>query len=205
MALEQGLHPLTLAFDYGQRHRVELEAAAAISRAAGCAAHIPLRVDSNLFRGTALVGDDVAVPTDRAIDDSIPVTYVPARNILFLAHALALAESHAIDQIFIGVNALDYSGYPDCRPEFIEAFETMARIGMKTGQAGRPIRIQTPLIRMSKAQIIQEGLRLGIDYGMTRSCYNPDALGNPCGKCDSCLLRAKGFAEAGTIDPLVGK
>lgn len=203
MTLEQGLRPLTVSFDYGQRHRVELEAAARLSRAAGGQAHIALRVDGNLFRGTALVGDDLSVPRERSIDESIPVTYVPARNILFLSHALALAESYGIQEIFIGVNALDYSGYPDCRPEFLEAFQTMAALGMKTGQDGRPIQIRAPLIAMTKAEIIREGMRLGLDYGMTNSCYDPDPLGKPCGGCDSCRLRAKGFAEAGYADPLL--
>ena len=205
IARDRGLKPFTVSFDYGQRHRVELEMAAALSREAKCPAHIALRLDSNLFRGTALVGSDVPVPQAREIDDSIPVTYVPARNILFLSHALALAESYKIESIFIGVNALDYSGYPDCRPEFLDAFEKMAAIGMKTGQDGRPIKIEAPLVTMSKADIIREGTRLGVDYGRTSSCYDPDPNGKPCGKCDSCQLRAKGFAEAGLDDPLVGK
>lgn len=199
---ERGLHPLTVAFDYGQRHRVELERSAELSRATGAPGHVQLRLDPALFRGTALVGDDVAVPRGREIDDSIPVTYVPARNILFLSHALALAESYSIDTIFIGVNALDYSGYPDCRPEFLEAFQTMAALGMKTGQEGRPVRIEAPLVAMSKADIIRQGVRLGVDYGLTSSCYDPDSAGKPCGQCDSCILREKGFAEAGVPDPL---
>ncbi len=200
LMLEMGRRPLAVSFDYGQRHRIELEAAARIAAATN-AAHIVLRLDPELFRGTALVGDAVAVPKDRAIDDQVPVTYVPARNILFLAHALALAESYGILNIFLGVNALDYSGYPDCRPEFIAAFETMAGLGMKTGQDGRPVRIHAPLIRMSKADIVREGLRLGIDYAQTISCYDPGENGRPCGRCDSCVLRAKGFAEAGAVDP----
>lgn len=143
-----------------------------------------------------------AVPEKRQIDDSIPVTYVPARNILFLSHALAVCESNDIGNIFIGVNALDYSGYPDCRPEFIQAFEQMAALGMKRGVEGRPIIIHAPLMQWNKARIIQEGMKLGVDYSRTSSCYQPSASGKPCGLCDSCVLREKGFAEAGLIDPL---
>ena len=202
IAQDQGFTPLALSFNYGQRHFIELEAAAKIVESVPGAGHMVVRVDSGLFQGTALVGKEIEVPTEREIDDSIPVTYVPARNILFLSHALALAESLEIRDIFLGVNALDYSGYPDCRPDFIEAFEKMANLGMKAGVEGKPLQIHTPLIKMTKADIIREGMHLGVDYSLTCSCYNPGPKGEPCKKCDSCVLRAKGFADAGFADPL---
>lgn len=204
IAASQAARLHALSFDYGQRHAAELQMARRLVAHAGCE-HSVVRLDSTLFRGTALVGDSVAVPTNREIDDSIPVTYVPARNILFLSHALVLAESRNISHIFLGVNALDYSGYPDCRPEFIEAFETMAALGMKTGVEGSPVKIHAPLIELTKADIIRRGLELGVDYSMTSSCYQPDTHGRPCRRCDSCVLRARGFDELGVEDPLVLK
>ncbi len=205
IALEQGFRPHAISFEYGQRHVAELNSAKRIIAAVPRAVHTVIRLDPGLFRGTALVGDLIDVPRDREIDEEIPVTYVPARNILFLSHALAIAESHDARDIFLGVNALDYSGYPDCRPEFLEAFERMAALGMKTGVQGRPVKLHAPLVEMTKADIIREGLRLNIDYSLTSSCYEPDEHGKPCGRCDSCVLRAKGFAEAGVPDPLLEK
>jgi len=205
IAIERCFRPVILTFDYGQRHAHELEAAKKIAIALGCRDHAILRIDPGLFRGSALVGGEIDVPRGRVIDESIPVTYVPARNILFLSHALALAESLAIHDIFVGVNSLDYSGYPDCRAEFLEAFERMAALGTKTGSEGRPVKIHAPLIHMTKAEIIREGLRLGCDYSLTSSCYDPAPDGEPCGLCDSCRLRQRGFAEAGKRDPLLDR
>ncbi|HMU81794.1 MAG TPA: 7-cyano-7-deazaguanine synthase QueC [Leptospiraceae bacterium] len=201
IAKSHGYSLIALSFDYGQRHKFELERARELAIRAN-AKHLVLRIDQELFKNTALVPGGPAVPEKRQIDDSIPVTYVPARNILFLSHALAVCESNDIGNIFIGVNALDYSGYPDCRPEFIQAFEQMAALGMKRGVEGRPIIIHAPLMQWNKARIIQEGMKLGVDYSRTSSCYQPSASGKPCGLCDSCVLREKGFAEAGLIDPL---
>ncbi|HNJ33177.1 MAG TPA: 7-cyano-7-deazaguanine synthase QueC [Leptospiraceae bacterium] len=201
IAKSHGYSLIALSFDYGQRHKFELERARELAIRAN-AKHLVLRIDQELFKNTALVPGAPAVPEKRQIDDSIPVTYVPARNILFLSHALAVCESNDIGNIFIGVNALDYSGYPDCRPEFIQAFEQMAALGMKRGVEGRPIIIHAPLMQWNKARIIQEGMKLGVDYSRTSSCYQPSASGKPCGLCDSCVLREKGFAEAGLIDPL---
>ena len=211
IARERGLELYAISFNYGQRHLVELEAARRLASAAGVVEHKIIRVDPALFQGTALVNREIEVPRDRDLsedesgteDEEIPVTYVPARNILFLSHALAMAESYEIGHIFLGINALDYSGYPDCRPDFLEAFERMAALGMKTGVQGNPLKMHAPLIEMTKTQIIQEGLRLGVDYGLTTSCYNPSEKGEPCGHCDSCQLRLKGFAGAGEKDPLV--
>ena len=202
IARSEGFHVHALSFEYGQRHAIELLLARRVATSAG-ADHTVVRLDPALFGGTALVGEELAVPTGREIDDSIPVTYVPARNILFLSHALALAESQQAHDIFIGVNALDYSGYPDCRPEFLQAFEGMAALGMKTGVEGRAIGIRAPLVDLSKSEIIRRGIELGVDYAATSSCYQPDAEARPCMQCDSCILRAKGFAEAGLEDPLV--
>ncbi len=201
IAREKNLTLVALSFDYGQRHRIELDRAREAAKECG-AEHLIVRLDPTIFQNTALVPGGPDVPVDREIDDSIPVTYVPARNILFLAHALALCESREIDQIYIGVNALDYSGYPDCRPDFIEAFERMAALGMKRGVEGRPVRIVAPLIQMTKADIVREGVRLRVNFARTSSCYQPAPDGRPCGSCDSCVLRAKGFQEAGQIDPL---
>lgn len=203
IAKSRGFDLYAMSFDYGQRHRIELERASRQAHNAACKAHIVVRIDPVLFSGTALVGTDVAVPRGREIDSSIPVTYVPGRNILFLAHALSYAESRKIQDIFIGANALDYSGYPDCRPEFFDAFSKMAALGTKIGVTEGSPRIHAPLLEWSKAEIIREGLRLGVDYGATTSCYDPGPDGKPCGECDSCVLRAKGFREAGAADPLI--
>ena len=207
IAREQGFATYALSFRYGQRHRVELDAAARVAEALGVARHVIADIDLRRFGGSALTAD-IAVPhRDRVedLDEGIPVTYVPARNTIFLSFALAWAETLEANDIFIGVNALDYSGYPDCRPEYIEAFTRMANLATKAGVEGRQnLRIHTPLIQLTKAEIIQKGRSLGVDYGLTHSCYDPDRLGRPCGSCDSCLLRAKGFAEAGLDDPLVG-
>lgn len=205
IARSEGFEPTALSFDYGQRHSVEIEAARRVCAANQVGRHVIYRLDTAAFSGSALT-DDIDVPHDRSEDDmesGIPITYVPARNTVFLSIALGLAESiHAFD-LFIGVNAVDYSGYPDCRPEFVAAFETMANLATKAGVEGTgQFRIHTPLILLTKAQIIQRGLRLGVDYGLTHSCYDPTGDGISCGRCDSCLLRLKGFAEAGAADPL---
>ena len=194
------LYALTVA--YGQRHGCEIESARAVARALGVVRHVELQVDLSAFGGSALT-DAIEVPKDRDLEASdIPATYVPARNTVFLALALAWAETLGAQDIYIGVNALDYSGYPDCRPEFVEAFERLAGLATKAGVEGARLRIHAPLMRMTKAEIIRRGLALGVDYGLTHSCYDPDASGRPCGHCDSCLLRAKGFAEAGVRDPV---
>jgi 7-cyano-7-deazaguanine synthase len=202
IARNEGFTPIrTMAFDYGQRHRQELAAAQRISRHLGAAEHRVVTIDLRAFGGSALTSD-LAVPKDRdesQMSSDIPVTYVPARNTIFLSYALAWAEVLECDHVFIGVNALDYSGYPDCRPQFVEAFQMMARLGTKR----RGFTIHAPLVHMTKAQIIRRGVELGVDYGMTHSCYDPDAQGRACGRCDSCLLRKKGFAEAGVLDPTV--
>ncbi|MBI1790890.1 MAG: 7-cyano-7-deazaguanine synthase QueC [Acidobacteria bacterium] len=193
-----------LSFDYGQRHRVELEAAARIAASLGAVEHRVVRLDLRMFGHSALTGD-IAVPKGRSAEEmsrQIPVTYVPARNTIFLSFALAWAEVLEASDIFIGVNALDYSGYPDCRPEYIAAFERMANLATKAGVEGRTrVQIHTPLIEMSKAEIVKLAAKLGVDLRMTHSCYDPDAAGRPCGACDSCLLRRKGFQEAGMADP----
>lgn len=205
MAKSQGFTPYALSFRYGQRHIQELKAAEAVVVAQGAARHVVAQIDLREFGGSALTAD-IAVPKGRSASDmshGIPITYVPARNTVFLSFALAWAETLGASDIFIGVNALDYSGYPDCRPEYIAAYETMANLATKAGVEGtQKLKIHTPLISLTKAQIIQEGLRLGVDYGLTSSCYDPGDDGRPCGSCDSCLLRAKGFAEAGVLDPL---
>lgn len=204
MAKDQGFACHALSFRYGQRHGVELEAASRVAKALGAVAHLILDVDLRGVGGSALTAD-LAVPKNRALDDmadGVPITYVPARNTLFLSLALAWAEVLGSTDIFIGVNALDYSGYPDCRPEFILAFENLANLATKMStEQGRHVRIHAPLIRLTKAQIIKAGLALGVDYGLTHSCYDPGPDGRPCGACDSCLLRAKGFAEAQLADP----
>jgi len=195
-----------LSFSYGQRHVFELEAARRVAASIGVAGHRIAEIDLRVFGGSALTGD-IDVPKGRSADDmahGIPITYVPARNTIFLAFALAWAEVLGSSDIFIGVNALDYSGYPDCRPEFIEAFEKMANLATKAGVEGRQrLKIHTPLIALSKAEIIRKGIELGVDYGLTSSCYDPSATGEPCGECDSCLLRQKGFRENGIEDPLL--
>lgn len=205
MARDQGFAAHALSFRYGQRHQVELEAAARVAAALGVVEHVVAEIDLRRFGGSALTAD-IDVPkgrTTQAMGEGIPVTYVPARNTVFLSFALAWAEVLESSDIFIGVNALDYSGYPDCRPEYIAAFEHMANLATRAGVEGRQhLLIHAPLIRLSKAQIIREGARLGVDYGLTSSCYDPGPDGRPCLACDSCLLRAKGFAEAGLGDPL---
>lgn len=205
IARHEGYECSTLSFRYGQRHLCELDAAARIAHEYGVENHKVIDIDLRQFGRSALT-DSIDVPKARSVDEmatDIPVTYVPARNIIFLSYALALAEVTKSHDIFIGVNALDYSGYPDCRPEFIQAFSHMARLGTKAGVEGNPFTIHTPLIKLSKAQIIQRGTELGVNYAQTHSCYDPDAQGHACGACDSCLLRQKGFAEAGLPDPTV--
>jgi 7-cyano-7-deazaguanine synthase len=203
LARRQGYLCYALSFDYGQRHHVELEAAANVARSLGAERHVVARIDLRQIGHSALTGD-LSVPKGRSAEDmshGIPVTYVPARNTIFLSFALAWAEVLEAPDIFIGVNALDYSGYPDCRPEYIEAFERMANLAVKAGVEGRlRIHIHTPLMRLSKAEIVKLGGELGVDFGLTHSCYDPDAQGRPCGQCDSCLLRRKGFEEAGIED-----
>jgi 7-cyano-7-deazaguanine synthase len=205
IARAQGYELHALSFSYGQRHVWELEAAKRVAASIGVAQHRTAVIDLRVFGGSALT-DDIAVPKGRTTDDmshGIPVTYVPARNTIFLSFALAWAEVLGSSDVFIGVNALDYSGYPDCRPEFIEAFEKMANLATKAGVEGRQsLKIHTPLIALSKAQIIAKGIELGVDYAITSSCYDPSSVGEPCGQCDSCLLRRKGFRENGIEDPL---
>jgi 7-cyano-7-deazaguanine synthase len=199
VARAQGYETFALSFDYGQRHRVELESATRVAASLGAREHRVFRMDLRLFGGSALT--DAAIDVPAAPAEGIPVTYVPARNMVFLSIALAWAEVLEAYDIFIGVNAVDYSGYPDCRPEFIAAFEQTANLATKAGVEGRRFTIHTPLIALSKADIIRTGSRLGVDYGLTLSCYNPDAAGRACGVCDSCRLRAAGFAAAGIADP----
>ena len=205
IARNEGYEAYALSFSYGQRHAWELEAAKRVAAAIGAAGHRIASIDLRVFGGSALTAE-IAVPKGRAADEmahGIPVTYVPARNTIFLSFALAWAEVLGAGDIFIGVNALDYSGYPDCRPEYIAAFEAMANLATKAGVEGRQkLKIHTPLIALTKAQIIARGLELGVDYGLTSSCYDPSPAGAPCGQCDSCLLRQKGFREMGIEDPL---
>lgn len=205
IARREGFTLYALSFDYGQRHRVELEAAARVAQAVGVADHRVAKLDLRMFGGSALTGA-IAVPKRRSMDEmaaGIPITYVPARNTIFLSFALAWAEVLEASHVFLGVNALDYSGYPDCRPEFLAAFERLANLATKAGVEGRmKLAIHAPLIDKSKADIVRMALELGLDTALTHSCYDPDASGRPCGECDSCLLRAKGFAEAGVRDPL---
>jgi 7-cyano-7-deazaguanine synthase len=201
-AREAGHRLLALSVDYNQRHRVELAAAARVAAALGAERHVTLSLDLSAFGGSALTAD-IAVPKD-GVQPGIPVTYVPARNTIFLSLALGWAEAAGARDLYIGVNALDYSGYPDCRPEFIDGFEGLAEIATKAGVEGRPFRIQAPLQHMTKADIVREGVRLGLDMGLSWSCYDPVTSGEGdlhCGRCDSCRLRAKGFEEAGVADP----
>lgn len=206
IAIDEGFACHAMSFRYGQRHAIELESARAVAKRLGAVEHIVVDIDLRQFGGSALTGD-MPVPKHACVeemDQGVPITYVPARNTIFLSFALARAETLGASDVFIGVNALDYSGYPDCRPAFIAAFEHMANLGTKAGIEGRQrLRIHTPLIEMSKADIVRRGARLGVDYGLTMSCYDPDPAGAPCHRCDSCLLRAKGFAEAGLVDPLI--
>jgi len=205
IAKHDGYEIFALSFNYGQRHKVELEAAKTVADCFGAKKHLTLRLDLDAIGGSALT-DDISVPHGRGLEEissgGIPITYVPARNTIFLSYALAWAEVLDAADIFIGVNAVDFSGYPDCRPEFIQEFERMANLATKAGVEGKGITIQTPIIHMTKAEIIKKGVSLGVDYSMTHSCYDPAEDGRPCGKCDSCLLRKKGFEEAGLSDPL---
>ena len=204
IAQERGFEVVALSFQYGQRHEIELEAARRVVAAAGLGRHEVLSVPLDTFGGSSLTDLSIDVPVGRAVDDmseGIPSTYVPARNTVFLSCALALAEVVGAEDIFLGVNALDYSGYPDCRPEYIEAFERMANLATAAAVEGRQrLKIHAPLMQMTKADIVREGSRLGVDYSITTSCYRADAAG-ACGECDSCTLRLKGFAEAGLSDP----
>lgn len=204
IAKAEGYDIYSLSFRYGQRHSLELDAAQRVAWAFGAKEHLVIDIDLASIGGSALT-DDIEVPKARSEHDmqkEIPVTYVPARNTIFLSYALAWAEVLEASDIFIGVNAIDYSGYPDCRPEYIESFERMANLATKAGVEGiTRVKIHTPLIKMTKAQIIQKGVKLGVDYSMTHSCYDPSADGKACGQCDSCLLRKKGFEEAGVLDP----
>jgi 7-cyano-7-deazaguanine synthase len=208
IARAQGYEPYALSFAYGQRHVWELEAAKRVAAALGAVKHQTVTIDLRAFGGSALT-DEIAVPKGRTageMAEGIPITYVPARNTIFLSFALAWAEVLGSSDIFIGVNALDYSGYPDCRPEFIAAFEKLANLATKAGVEGREaLTIHTPLIAMTKADIIRKGIELGVNYGLTSSCYDPSSDGAPCGECDSCVLREKGFREAGIVDPLQAK
>jgi 7-cyano-7-deazaguanine synthase len=205
IALSQGFQVNALSFSYGQRHSWELEAARRVAQSLGIANHRIATIDLRVFGGSALTAD-IEVPKGRSTDEmghGIPITYVPARNTIFLSYALAWAEVLGAGDVFIGVNALDYSGYPDCRPEYIRAFEAMANLATRAAVEGHQrLAIHTPLIDLTKAQIIRRGLELGVDYGLTSSCYDPAPDGRPCGRCDSCLLRQKGFREAGVADPL---
>jgi 7-cyano-7-deazaguanine synthase len=205
IAKHQGFEPHALSFDYGQRHSIELQAAQRVARSMGVTNHIVTTINLRSFGGSALTAD-IAVPHHESIEElaeAIPITYVPARNTIFLSFALALAETLDSGDIFIGVNALDYSGYPDCRPEYIRAYEAMANLATKAGVEGQHrLHIHTPLIELSKAEIIRLGLSLKVDYALTHSCYDPSPTGKPCGTCDSCLLREKGFREAGVDDPV---
>lgn len=199
IARDRGYACYALSLDYGQRHAAELAAARRIAAAAGVAAHEEIRIDLGRIGGSALTDPDIAVP--ETASEGIPPTYVPARNTVFLSLALGWAEVLGARDLFIGVNAVDYSGYPDCRPEYIAAFERLANLGTRAGVEGEPFRIQAPLLEWSKAEIIREGHRLGVDYGLTVSCYAADNEGRACGKCDSCRLRAAGFEAAGVPDP----
>ncbi|HEX7560241.1 MAG TPA: 7-cyano-7-deazaguanine synthase QueC [Usitatibacter sp.] len=199
MAVADGWRCHALSIDYGQRHRVELEAAARVARAQGAIEHRIVPIDLRVFGGSALTDDSIAVPTSST--PGIPITYVPARNTIFLALALAYAEVTASDAIFTGANAVDYSGYPDCRPEFLAAFEKLANLATRRAVEGEPIEVKAPIVRMTKADIVRRGHELGVDFAITVSCYNADAEGRACGQCDSCRFRREGFAGAGLPDP----
>ncbi|MEU3579857.1 7-cyano-7-deazaguanine synthase QueC [Streptomyces globisporus] len=206
IAKDQGFTPYALSFRYGQRHSIELEAAQRVAQTQGVARHVIADIDLRVFGGSALTSD-IEVPKHETLEDveegGVPITYVPARNTIFLSFALAFAETVGASDIFTGVTAVDYSGYPDCRPEYMEAFATMANLATRAGVEGTSkITLHSPLIALSKADIVREGLRLGVDYSLTSSCYDPDEQGQACGKCDTCLLRLKGFAEAGVKDPV---
>lgn len=199
IAVEQGFRCYALSMDYGQRHRIELQRAQQVAIANGAVEHRTVKIDIGNFGGSALTDNAINVPTSESAD--IPVTYVPARNTVFLSVALAWAEVLGAQAIFIGANAVDYSGYPDCRPEFIDAFQTLANVATKVGVEGDIIQIEAPLLKLTKAEIIQRGMALGVDYGLTLSCYNPGANGEACNVCDSCRIRAAGFKDAGYSDP----
>jgi 7-cyano-7-deazaguanine synthase len=204
IAIAEGYETCALSFDYGQRHCLEIEAARRVASSLGAREHRVAKIDLRIFGGSALT-DDLDVPKQRSeteIKQGIPVTYVPARNTIFLAYALAWAEVIQACDIFLGVNAIDYSGYPDCRPGFIEAFENLANLGTKAGVEGKRFQIHTPLIKFSKAEIIRKAVELAVDLSLTHSCYDPSPKGLACGECDSCLLRLKGFREAGITDPI---
>jgi 7-cyano-7-deazaguanine synthase len=203
-AASRGIRLAALSIDYGQRHRVELDAARDVARSLGITDHVVVRVDLAAFGGSALVDEAIPVPHDRPeamIAHGIPVTYVPARNTVFLSLALAMAETRAAEAIVLGINAVDYSGYPDCRPEYLAAFAKLATLATKAGIEGRPLEFLAPLVDLPKEAIIRLGLSLGLDYGLTTSCYDPDPHGRPCGTCDSCVIRAAGFTAAGAVDP----
>jgi 7-cyano-7-deazaguanine synthase len=204
IARDQGYVCYALSFDYGQRHKIELTAAQRVASSLGVKEHRIARIDASFFRGSALT-DDIAVPKSRSQAEmtDIPVTYVPARNLLFLSYALAWAEAIGAGHIFLGVNALDYSGYPDCRPEFIAVFETLASVGTKAGAEGMRFIVHTPLIKMTKAEIVRKALELKVDLSLTHSCYDPTPEGRACGLCDACQLRRKGFSEVGATDPIL--
>jgi 7-cyano-7-deazaguanine synthase len=204
IAITEGYEAYVLSFDYGQRHQIETQAARRVADSLGAKEHRIAKIDLRVFGGSALTGE-IDVPRQRSeteIAHGIPVTYVPARNTIFLAYALAWAEVIQTADVFLGVNAIDYSGYPDCRPEFIEAFQTLANVGTKAGVEGRRFQIHTPLIKFSKAEIIRKAVELGVNLSLTHSCYDPSPEGLACGECDSCLLRLKGFREAGITDPV---
>ncbi len=204
IAKNEGFDIYAISFDYGQRHHFELEAARRVCESQGVSELVVFKVDTSIFRGSALT-NDIPVPHNRdesQMADGIPVTYVPARNTIFLSVGLGLAESVGANDLFIGVNAVDYSGYPDCRPEFIKAFEDMANLATKAGVEGQRLNVHTPLILLTKAEIIQRGVALGVDYGLTHSCYDPLPDGTSCGECDSCQMRLRGFREAGFADPI---
>jgi 7-cyano-7-deazaguanine synthase len=205
-ALAEGYSVSAISFDYGQRHRIELQAAKAVASDLGISDHITLAIDLAAFGGSALVDQSIAIPKNRSedvISNGIPVTYVPARNTVFLSLALALAETRNASSIILGVNSIDYSGYPDCRPEFLNAFESLANLATKSGVEGTHLTVLAPLVSLTKPEIIRLGLSLHVDYGLTTSCYDPKESGQPCGECDSCLIRAAGFAAVNIPDPRV--
>lgn len=204
LAKAEGFQPCALSFEYGQRHQIEVESARRVAESLGVLEHRVAQIDLRVFGGSALTAD-IAVPhgqSDTEMASRIPITYVPARNTIFLSYALAWAEVIGAADIFIGVNAVDYSGYPDCRPEFLRAFEDLAAVATKAGVGGQRFRIHAPLLQLSKADIIRKGAELGVDFALTHSCYDPRADGAACGRCDSCQLRLKGFREAGLKDPI---
>lgn len=199
---KEGFEPYALTFDYGQRHSIEIAAAQRVAIAHGAREHKIAKIDLRIFGGSALTAD-IAVPKDRRVDENdVPLTYVPARNTIFLSYALAWAEVLAATDIFIGANAIDYSGYPDCRPKFLQAFEKLAAVATKAGIGGAQFRVHAPLIKMSKAEIVRKGVSLGVDFSLTHSCYDPTETGVACGACDSCRIRLEGFRDAGLADPI---